>query len=83
MSAEIHFIKTNAQRKATAKREAVIAHYDTIIATLQAHLADLRAQLARAREQRAVWHAAFGSRPMKLLQAATARAAQRKDLTKQ
>ena len=68
MSAEIHFIKTNAQRKATAKREAVavIAHYDAIIASLQAQLADLRAQLARAREQRAVWHAAFGRRLMKL-----------------
>jgi hypothetical protein len=83
MSAEIHFIKTNAHHKATAKREAVIAHYDAIIASLQAQLADLRAQLARAREQRAVWHAAFGRRLTKLRKPRTARAEQRKDLTKQ
>jgi hypothetical protein len=71
-----HSIKTNAPLEATANREAVIDHYELIIATLQAQLADMRAQLADARKQRAVWHATFGSRLMKLLQAATARAEQ-------
>ena len=54
-----HSIKTNAQPELTANREAVIDHYELIIATL-------RAQLADARKQRAAWHAAFGSRLMKL-----------------
>ena len=69
-----HSIKTNAPLELTANREAVIDHYEAIIA-------DLRAQLADARRQRAAWHAAFSGRLMKLLQAATARAEQRKDLT--
>jgi hypothetical protein len=76
-----HSIKTNAPLEATANREAVIDHYEAIIADLRAQLADMRAQLADARKQRAAWHAAFSGRLMKLLQAATARAEQRKDLT--
>ena len=88
--AAAHSIKTNAPLEATANREAVIDHYEAIIADLRAQLADLRAQLVdlraqlvEARKQRAAWHAAFSGRLMKLLQAATARAEQRKDLTKQ
>ena len=69
-----HSIKTNAPLEATANREAVIDHYEAIIG-------DLRAQLADARKQRAAWHAGFSGRLMKLLQAATARAEQQKDLT--
>jgi hypothetical protein len=78
-----HSIKTNAPLEATANREAVIDHYELIIATLRAQLADMRAQLVDARKQRAAWHAAFSGRLMKLLQAAPARAEQRKDLAKQ
>jgi primosomal protein N' len=78
-----HSIKTNAKPELTANREAVIDHYELIIATLRAQLADMRAQLVDARKQRAAWHAAFSGRLMKLLQAAAARAEQRKDLTKQ
>ena len=70
-----------APLEATANREAVIDHYEAIIADLRAQLADLRAQLVEARKQRAAWHAAFSGRLMKLLQAATARAEQQKDLT--
>ena len=81
--AAAHSIKTNAPLEATANCEAVIDHYEAIIADLRAQLADMRAQLADARKQRAAWHAAFSGRLMKLLQAATARAEQRKDLTKQ
>ena len=78
-----HSSKTDAPLELTANREAVIDHYEAIIADLRAQLAEMQAQLARAREQRAAWHGAFSSRLMKLLQAATARAEQRKDLTKQ
>ena len=78
-----HSSKTDAPLELTANREAVIDHYEAIIADLRAQLADMQAQLARAREQRAAWHGAFSSRLTKLLQAATARAEQRKDLTKQ
>ena len=78
-----HSLKTKAPLEATANREAVIDHYELIIATLQAQLADMRAQLVDARKQRAAWHAAFSGRLMKLLQAAPARAEQRRDLAKQ
>jgi flagellar biosynthesis chaperone FliJ len=76
-----HSIKTNAPLEANANREAVIDHYELIIAKLRAQLADMRAQLADARKQRAACR--LRQQAYETLQAATARAEQRKDLTKQ